>query len=74
MQSSRLALLTVQSVHERVHQAALSRLAATYERVCEEVKKAERNIISLDHLQLLSTDDAITKMLTFPGIGPKTAS
>ena len=41
MQSSRLALLTVQSVHARVHQAALSRLAATYERVCEEVKKAE---------------------------------
>ena len=40
----------------------------------EEINKANKNIISLDHLHLLSTDDAINKMLTFPGIGPKTAS
>jgi endonuclease III len=40
----------------------------------QEVEKAEKNIISLDHLHLLSTDDAINKMLTYPGIGPKTAS
>ncbi|KAK5115061.1 hypothetical protein LTR62_001758 [Meristemomyces frigidus] len=39
-----------------------------------EVAKAEKNIISLDHLHLLSTPDAINKMLSFPGIGPKTAS
>ncbi|KAK3057250.1 hypothetical protein LTR09_002289 [Extremus antarcticus] len=40
----------------------------------EEITKATQNVISLDHIHLLSTDDAITKMLTFPGIGPKTAS
>ncbi|TBU50315.1 oligomeric complex COG6 [Dichomitus squalens] len=39
--SPRLSLLTMQSLHTRVHQAALKRLAETYERVCEEVKKAE---------------------------------
>ncbi|KAK3671534.1 hypothetical protein LTR78_008634 [Recurvomyces mirabilis] len=39
-----------------------------------EIEKAEKNIISLDHLHLLSTPDAINKMLSFPGIGPKTAS
>lgn len=39
-----------------------------------EIEKATQNIISLDHLHLLSTNDAINKMLTFPGIGPKTAS
>ena len=40
----------------------------------EEITKAKQNIISLDHLHLLSTDDAINQMLTYPGIGPKTAS
>jgi endonuclease III len=39
-----------------------------------EVEKASHNIISLDHLHLLDTNDAINKMLTYPGIGPKTAS
>jgi endonuclease III len=40
----------------------------------QEINKAEQNIISLDHLHLLSTDEAINTMLTYPGIGPKTAS
>lgn len=40
----------------------------------EEISKAKQNIISLDHLHLLSTDDAINMMLSYPGIGPKTAS
>ena len=40
----------------------------------EEITKVNQNVISLDHLHLLSTHDAINKMLTFPGIGPKTAS
>ena len=40
----------------------------------EEIEKASHNVISLDHLHLLSTDNAIAKMLTYPGIGPKTAS
>ncbi|EMC94581.1 hypothetical protein BAUCODRAFT_73567 [Baudoinia panamericana UAMH 10762] len=39
-----------------------------------EVEKASQNIISLDHLHLLSTSAAIEKMLSYPGIGPKTAS
>lgn len=40
----------------------------------DEITKANQNVISLDHIHLLSTDDAINKMLTYPGIGPKTAS
>ena len=31
----------MQSLHSRIHQAALKRLAETYERICDEVKKAE---------------------------------
>ena len=41
MHSPRLASLSVRSLHTRVHQAALERLAQTYERVCEEVKRPE---------------------------------
>lgn len=41
VQSKRLGLLTVQSVAARVHQAALERVAETYERVCDEVKRPE---------------------------------
>lgn len=40
----------------------------------EEISRAKQNVISLDHIHLLSTDQAIEKMMTFPGIGPKTAS
>ncbi|GAB7361799.1 hypothetical protein MBLNU230_g1842t1 [Neophaeotheca triangularis] len=40
----------------------------------KEVEKAEKNIISLDHIHLLSTPAAIEKMLEYPGIGFKTAS
>ncbi|KAK5128705.1 hypothetical protein LTR85_000038 [Meristemomyces frigidus] len=40
----------------------------------QEITKATQNIISLDHLHLLDTNAAIEKMLTYPGIGPKTAS
>ncbi|RMZ74398.1 gpd family base excision dna repair [Pyrenophora seminiperda CCB06] len=39
-----------------------------------EVEKAEQNIISLDHLHLLSNDDAFNALTKYPGIGPKTAS
>ncbi|KAK0924530.1 hypothetical protein LTS16_018842 [Friedmanniomyces endolithicus] len=38
------------------------------------IEKATQNVLSLDHLHALSTNDAIEKMLTLPGIGPKTAS
>ncbi|KAI9065410.1 oligomeric complex COG6 [Trametes sanguinea] len=41
VQSRRLGLLTVQSVATRVQQAALERVAETYERICEEVKRPE---------------------------------
>jgi endonuclease III len=40
----------------------------------EEVEKAAQDIVSLDHLHLLSTDDAFTHLTRYPGIGPKTAS
>ncbi|KAH7398966.1 base excision DNA repair protein [Phaeosphaeria sp. MPI-PUGE-AT-0046c] len=39
-----------------------------------EVAKAESDVISLDHLHLLSNDDAFNHLVRFPGIGPKTAS
>ena len=41
VQSPRLARLTHQHLHSRIHHAALVRLAKTYERLCEEVKKPE---------------------------------
>ncbi|KAM0712390.1 hypothetical protein Q7P37_011486 [Cladosporium fusiforme] len=40
----------------------------------EEIEKASQNIISLDHIHLLSTSEAIDKLVTYPGIGVKTAS
>ncbi|KAF2847778.1 DNA glycosylase [Plenodomus tracheiphilus IPT5] len=39
-----------------------------------EVEKAEHNIVSLDHLHTLSSEDAFTALTKYPGIGPKTAS
>lgn len=39
-----------------------------------EVTKAQENIVSLDHLHLLSTDEAFNALTKYPGIGPKTAS
>lgn len=40
----------------------------------EEVARADENVLSLDHLHLLSNDDAFNHMIRYPGIGPKTAS
>ena len=40
----------------------------------DEINKADQDVISLDHLHLMSTNDAIDKMITYPGIGAKTAS
>jgi endonuclease III len=40
----------------------------------QEVEKAAQDVVSLDHLHLLSTDDAFTHLTRYPGIGPKTAS
>ena len=39
-----------------------------------EIAKAEENVLSLDHLHLLSDDDALNTLVKYPGIGPKTAS
>lgn len=39
-----------------------------------EIQKAEQDIVSLDHLHLLSNDDAFNALTKYPGIGPKTAS
>lgn len=40
----------------------------------EEIERADEGVISLDHLHLLSTDDAFAALTKYPGIGPKTAS
>lgn len=37
--SPRLARLTIQSLNNRVHHAALERLASAYQQLCEEVKR-----------------------------------
>ena len=39
-----------------------------------EIAKAEQDVVSLDHLHLLSNDDAFNALTKYPGIGPKTAS
>ncbi len=39
-----------------------------------EIKRADQNVLSLDHLHLLSSDDALDALIKYPGIGPKTAS
>ncbi len=39
-----------------------------------EMEKADENVVSLDHLHLLSNDDAFAHLTSYPGIGPKTAS
>lgn len=42
MHSARLAQLSAaQALHARIHQAALGRVAGTYRRICEEVRRAE---------------------------------
>lgn len=41
VQSPRLAQLTVQRMHAKIHQEALARLAKTYKTICEEIKKPE---------------------------------
>ncbi|KAL5118189.1 hypothetical protein ACEQ8H_003861 [Pleosporales sp. CAS-2024a] len=40
----------------------------------EEMDKASQDVISLDHLHALSSDEAFTHLTRYPGIGPKTAS
>ena len=40
----------------------------------KEMEKADEDIVSLDHLHLLSNDDAFAHLTSYPGIGPKTAS
>ena len=40
----------------------------------QEIAKSDENVVSLDHLHLLSNDDAFAKLIKYPGVGPKTAS
>lgn len=35
---------------------------------------ADENVLSLDHLHLLSNEDAFNALVKYPGVGPKTAS
>ncbi len=46
----------------------------TAEEKHKEIAKADSSVVSLDHLHLLSSEDAFQKLLSYPGIGPKTAS
>jgi endonuclease III len=39
-----------------------------------EIERTESGVLSLDHLHLLSNEEAFDRMVQFPGIGPKTAS
>ncbi|PSK34396.1 hypothetical protein B9Z65_8722 [Elsinoe australis] len=39
-----------------------------------EIAQADEGVLSLDHLHLLSSEEAFNKLVTYPGIGPKTAS
>ncbi|EMD88916.1 hypothetical protein COCC4DRAFT_137535 [Bipolaris maydis ATCC 48331] len=39
-----------------------------------EIEKANQDVVSLDHLHLLSSEDAFNALTKYPGIGPKTAS
>ncbi|KAF2153016.1 DNA glycosylase, partial [Myriangium duriaei CBS 260.36] len=40
----------------------------------KEVELAEQERLSLDHLHLLTSEEAFNKLVGYPGIGPKTAS
>lgn len=40
----------------------------------KEISRAEQHVLSLDHLHVLSSDDALNALIKYPGIGPKTAS
>jgi endonuclease III len=55
-------------------QDALGSANETLEEKNAEVTKADEDVISLDHLHLLSNDDAFNALIKYPGIGPKTAS
>lgn len=39
-----------------------------------EISRADSNVLSLDHMHLLSNAEAFDKLVKYPGIGPKTAS
>ena len=40
----------------------------------KEIEQAEDELLSLDHLHLLPQEDAFNKLISYPGIGAKTAS
>jgi endonuclease III len=40
----------------------------------EEIERADDELLSLDHLHLLSQEEAFNKLISYPGIGAKTAS
>ena len=46
----------------------------TSEQKSDEVKTADENVLSLDYLHSLSTEEAMTKLTSYPGVGVKTAS
>jgi endonuclease III len=46
----------------------------TSEQKSDEVETADENVLSLDYLHSLSTEEAMTKLTSYPGVGVKTAS
>ncbi|KAI9831504.1 MAG: hypothetical protein M1826_003394 [Phylliscum demangeonii] len=40
----------------------------------QEIARADEHVLSLDHLHVLSSDEALSTLIKYPGIGPKTAS
>lgn len=40
----------------------------------DEIIRADEHVLSLDHLHALSSDEALSTLIKYPGIGPKTAS
>jgi len=46
----------------------------TSEQKSDEVKTDDENVLSLDYLHSLSTEEAMTKLTSYPGVGVKTAS
>ena len=57
-----------------VYEENQGRLSEFATMVSDEVTPAESNLLSLDHLHSLTSEDAFSALVKFPGIGPHTAS
>lgn len=69
-----LQMVWVENQARRDELVAGKDTAAGDEDAAQEVAKADASVLSLDHLHALPSDAAFAHLLTYPGIGPKTAS